>query len=99
VTSVLGTGASGQVLLFTTVLLGASAVLFTIATIATEHNTQVSTLLARVADPDPHYSEKLDPDPHQSQMLRRRKIEPWRADAHSGDLEDQNGALEGLPRL
>jgi hypothetical protein len=61
---VLGTGARGQVLLFTTVLLGASAVLFTIATIATEHHTQVFALLARVADPDPHYSEKLDPDPH-----------------------------------
>jgi hypothetical protein len=44
VTSVLGTGARGQVLLFTTVLLGASAVLFTIATIATEQNTQVSLL-------------------------------------------------------
>jgi hypothetical protein len=87
VTSVLGTGARGQVLLFTTVLLGASAVLFTIATIATEHNTQVSAMLERVADPNS--------DPHKSQMLRRLKIEPWRADAHSGDLGAQIGALEG----
>jgi hypothetical protein len=57
VTSVLGTGASGQVLLFTTVLLGASAVLFTIATIATEqHNRSLLCCM------DVLYFWELDPE-------------------------------------
>ena len=43
-------------------------------------------------DPDPHQSEKLDPDPHAGALE-----EPWRAMvAHTGGLEAQIGAPEGL---
>jgi hypothetical protein len=65
-------------------------------------------VITKVANPDPHYFEKLYQDPYRVKSwiriwiriivkikeLWRLKREPWRAlDPHNRDIEARNGAL------
>jgi len=79
--SVLGTGAKGQVSLLNTVLFGAKAVLFTIATIATKklHNVNVNYSVRALTGICKHKENKKVAKfvPYNREELMKQKVRRW----------------------